>query len=143
MDSQSSQTLEYQRCIGQGDAGRRTATTSHPILAGRWGCAGAGTVTDTNKGAELYGKLIGFGRLNFYDNEMTENVQIYFKESNDRMLKNPVNKVNYHRLKNDSSVSERHRHFFFASLTGSWAYQVRFKQPESQVEYLARSSEKA
>ena len=87
MDSQSSQTLEYQRCNGQGDAGRRPAPNcSHPIQAGRWGCIGAGIVTDTNKCAELSGMLIGFGRLKFYDNIITENSQIYFKGSNNRML---------------------------------------------------------
>jgi hypothetical protein len=34
----------------------------------RWGCKGAGIVTDTNNGAEIAGKLIGFGRLNVNDN---------------------------------------------------------------------------
>jgi len=74
MDSQSSQTLEYQRCNGQGDAGRRpTPNCSHSILAGLWGGTGAGIVTDKNNGAELSGKLIGFGRLKVYDNKMTVN----------------------------------------------------------------------
>jgi hypothetical protein len=73
MDSQSSQTLEYQSCNGQGDAGRRPAPNySHSILAGRWGCSGAGTVTDTNNDAEPSGKLIGLGRLDIYDNKIIE-----------------------------------------------------------------------
>jgi hypothetical protein len=127
MDSQSSQTLEYQRCNGQGDAGRRPAPNcSHSILAGRWGCTGAGIVTDTNNCAELSSKLIGFGRLKFYDNIMTENVQIYFKESNDKILNIPINKVKCHSLKNESSVCGRNGNYFFAVLTVSWAYQVRF-----------------
>jgi len=89
MDSQSSQTLEYQRCNGQGDAGRSPAPNcSHPILAGRWGCTGAGIVTDTNNCAELSGKLIGFGRLKLYYNKMIENEQMYFKGNSDMMLNN-------------------------------------------------------
>jgi hypothetical protein len=80
MDSQSSQTIEYQRCNGQGNAGRRPAPNcSHPILAGRWGCIGAGIVTDTNNCAELSGKLIGFGRLTFYDNKTREKLKYILK----------------------------------------------------------------
>jgi hypothetical protein len=88
-------------------------------------------------------KLIGSGRLIFYDNKTRENAQIYFKEYSDMMLNNSLNKVKCHRLNNESSVCGRNGNFVFAALTGSWAYQVGFKQPESQDEYLTCSSEKA